>query len=381
MRASDRLILFNSAYYAKYFVNVLNTLSYPSETLNEYRYPCRMVARAALPNAVPDGAEVTIVYIDRWADGGYRFIPLRHGDLQACDHDGSMVHFRVRLLDYVEQPEDDAAFQAAFAACISALDGPRLVDGDPLNDQDGNYALIAQAPPALVRSAAREDLGWDRTVLAVQQTKAYASHLIGYPVFTRLAIVADDDQTIAVRSRGPALVASADLVRGHRHSVEVSFRHPAYASIRGRSPVLEFETTENIRILGARSLALDAPANREFISFAFNKFSEDSEGALWLRGSMCDEDQDDRRLLVASLPVIFRAVDEPGLVPKVVAIAATFAIGLALLGLSRELAKVSLHQGLAWGDWWPTTALTFLGVLLQGVAALWAVRVVGRKFL
>src|SRR5580704_7955048 len=101
------LYLFNSAFRPLYLKNVLNTLCLPAGCTNEYRYRHAGEPRYVAPglySSLPKlkvGTECVVIFIDRFAEGGYSYHPLRLADYVLYRDENEYIHFRIRLGQFI----------------------------------------------------------------------------------------------------------------------------------------------------------------------------------------------------------------------------------------------------------------------------------------
>jgi hypothetical protein len=146
MESNTVLYLFNSAYRPLYLKNVLNTLGFPQDCVNEYRYKHSGESRQIAPtlysalSSIKSAEECVIIYIDRFSEDGYVYYPLRRAGFVMYRDVNEYVHFRVRLGPFI-YPRDLAAFNRDLKQELTSQGLPTLTGGDPRNTRDGNYVI------------------------------------------------------------------------------------------------------------------------------------------------------------------------------------------------------------------------------------------------
>jgi hypothetical protein len=101
------IYLFNSAYRPRYVRNVLNTLYLPENCANEYRYrftgdrPNISAGFYSGLGNLKSGNECVVMFIDRYAEGGYEYHPLRKAKFLGYRVQADYVYFTVQLLDFI----------------------------------------------------------------------------------------------------------------------------------------------------------------------------------------------------------------------------------------------------------------------------------------
>jgi len=181
------LYLFNSAYRAGFTTNVLNTLYLPKGCVNKYRYTVGRNVDSSICDRVKLGDELIIVFIDRYGEEGYRFHPLREGELHRCYPEGDHIFFEVKLLDYV-YPKNLEDFQDQIKRSLDSLDLPRLTRGDRQATDDGTYAIPGAAPLRELGGMISSDSAWTSCVDQLHRAKAFIPDAHNEYLFLRATI-------------------------------------------------------------------------------------------------------------------------------------------------------------------------------------------------
>ncbi len=361
-KSVDRLFLFNSAYRHLYFANVLNTLAYPRGTTNEYRYTDE--AEDGRHNVDPSACNLTsiactIAYVDRWSPQGYRYIPMRNGVLRATYADGDRRHYRVELGGF----PNGRVSQEDLLGLWTDQNPPQLKENNPEALDDGHYALVAKTSVEQFADDQDDVAAWERIVKQIAQTEAFTNKLNRKAVFVRIQIADKKGRSVAISSRGTSTAASTTLKRSGRYSLDLTYRYPSYAISQRSAQTLKLQPTENVRILGSRSIPLSSTGNHIVIPFHFERFTKNDEGSIHLEAS----DSDDA---VPTLPLIFRATHS---IPAYLWL--SFAIVLILAGAFIMAIDPTICDQL--GPAWRTA----VGVLLQLVAVFVLIRNFGEKLI
>jgi hypothetical protein len=205
----------------------------------------------------------------------------------------------------------------------------------------------------------------------------------GYPVFTRVDVAESERKSITVKPRGDAAVASADLIRTKRYTLNITFCFPSYEVCKKRGPQISVTASENIRILSTIHIPLDTPGSRVSLPFSFRRFAEDDEGSIRFEPSWRQETDSTEKnaIVLADLPVVFRA--KIGIRKRLSLVGAVglFGLGSSLVGLQADQIKEIWQQGQVSPNLWISVAKTLVGALLQASAALIVIRVYGKKLL
>jgi hypothetical protein len=168
------IYLFNSACKRNYFANVYRLVGKPAGIRQELRYtegqnsPPVSTDRNYLKSAC------TICYVDRYADGGYRFYPFRSGKISSISRTQGRIYYEVELGQHCHAPSPEE-FTKAFYANVDS--GPRLVESNPESSEDGVYCVKGPDLADLVRCT--ED-SWSHAIDQIYGTFAFR---FGAPAF------------------------------------------------------------------------------------------------------------------------------------------------------------------------------------------------------
>jgi hypothetical protein len=304
------LYLFNSAYRTRYLINVLNTLYLPNGSTNEYRYRYRPgtgpdehvnvnpedVGRLrSLPGLTP----VTIVFVDRFHEGGYYYHPLRQGTFAYEHEEGDRMFFRARLGDYI-YPRDSDAFNQMFSERLASHGIPHLSGRDPWTSDDGWYVVPADDVFSRRGDYHCGEDAWETCVDQLSRCRAFDRHEpanrpAGKPGAKqgthRTAIPRATDETGLrefVFARGslknasgkpvPCGLESQDsvftLVRSGRYELDLSYRYSAQASDTGSRATVTYRSGDRLVPLGDQAAAIDSQANTLRYLFTTKKYLE-----------------------------------------------------------------------------------------------------------
>lgn len=383
-----RLWLFNSASTGKYFRNVLNTIALPSGAANEYRYRTNgdgpsYVHDTAAAGRLETGLPVTIVFADRWHAGGYLYVPLRHGELIRTELDGERQHYSVELGEYASMPDDPVSAGEQLRDELTQYNPPNLRDEDPTKERDGSYAFVAEPPKVLAeyqQSKGDQAQRWDRIVAVLSQRYVFATERGGIPIFTRIAVSDGEDQ-VRLEPRGSSF-GTARLIRGSQYQLDFTFRFPTYGSHGGQNPHLEVIATDNLRLLANPKLPLDSTGSRITVPFAFRRYADEQEGSIKLVAALeTSKESDAKSLVLADLPIIFRAKTGARAIAGIAIAIALFAAGSLLIGLDPGNVLDAWRAQDISGELWLKSIVTAGGAVLQAFAAILAIRIFGQKFL
>ncbi len=276
------LYLFNSGYRAGYIENVVRTMFLPDGCSNEYRYTTQRNIGNDLLGVLPrlnKNTRVLMVFIDRFAEGGYRFVPLRLARFLATKPEGDQMFFSVQLGDWIS-PRDLVTFNDELRAKLQAKGLPQLTANDPKNENDGNYAILA---PDVLGNSLRWDAGnsaWSTTVDSLYGTRAFPLKGENVRAFSRCRLLDSSEREPSTRIRKNK--SCFRLLPGKGYAAEV------YYKFNGDSPrdaglSIGMAVDENARAVGQQAIQVDMRGNRGSMPFRMRKYPDDSTGAIRLQ--------------------------------------------------------------------------------------------------
>jgi len=420
------IYLFNSAYRKLYFVNVLNTLYLPSGCTNEYRYRISQTEDdLAVTSRAKRGERVCVVYADRWAGQGYRYIPLRTGRIASQTAESGREYFRVFLEDFIAPPDYDVFNRALINALASGSHRPDLTQAGPSDTNDGNYAARG---PELCSVSPDLKIGtdtWAECVAEMASSAAMKRPEMGLPLFVRSSLRSRAGARRAVSPTQSRESSTFVLNRDERYLVDLSYVFPAQQEQRDLTGSLRLLTDDNTRLVPPHEISVSGTSNRLEIPFGFKRHAEDAEGyisigcsldiavpsaasplvAAALAGAVAanaigsgDSEDADAALAAAAARSAIEALEsvrsgiEAGK-PELVVPDATLVIQYEhsskfWLGIFALILLFSVGSVLA--SWpqvpnqppsWSDVGRNLLGVALQGTAAFVALRRLGKRFL
>jgi hypothetical protein len=139
--------------------------------------------------------QFVIIFIDRYAQGGYKFYPLRMGIIKSCNEEGGLLVFKVIYKNY-KAPKDIDEFQVMIKEKLGTKNLPHLVNGDPKINDDGFYAINAPDIFQNINSVDGND-AWEINVKHLQETKVFKdSEDKKFSIFARIDIHSDNKKLI-----------------------------------------------------------------------------------------------------------------------------------------------------------------------------------------
>lgn len=181
------LYVFNSGVRNRYRENLLVALAAPPRATYKVSYNKeRNVSDRALDRLgqMKLGDPMMLVFIDRYTDGAYQFVPVRRATYLRHQIDSGRVDIEMLLADWPEvSGEQD--FSSWASSSLVPLGAPQKVtDGRP-QDQDGDYAVVGPETPSDMFTG--ED-GWLTTARRLSQCAAFKDTADERVVFARLDI-------------------------------------------------------------------------------------------------------------------------------------------------------------------------------------------------
>ena len=282
------IYLFNSAFRTRYVRNVLNTLYLPEHCVNEYRYKFT----GDLPNIsagfysglgnLQPRSDCVIIFIDRYAEGGYRYHPLRKAKLLGHRVEADYLYFKVELLDFI-YPQNLEQFNQILVGQLNNLGMPRLTDGNPENTHDGYYAIQSESIFGRFNDFKAKDDAWTSAVTDLASTRALRTDDDQWPVFVKAAIQSRKDAT----SLMPIIqnqISLFQLTKDEVFQLVLTYRFPKQWADNASQCRVDVKLGENIRALGGSSLMVDSASNSSLVSFTTRRYAEDNRGNIELEG-------------------------------------------------------------------------------------------------
>lgn len=194
------IYLFNSACKPSYYQNVYCLLGMPSGARREMRYTIGQNAPPVDTDSKYRGKHCTICYVDRFADGGYKFFPFRMGTVKKISRSHGRVYYEIELGDHChsESPDD---FTSRFYSKID--DAPTLVVGAPESNEDGIYCVSGSSFSDLVKT---EQDSWSKAVDQILETKCFSGAV---PAFFLTEVIGDSG-SVKADNLGLKLKADTD---------------------------------------------------------------------------------------------------------------------------------------------------------------------------
>jgi hypothetical protein len=369
------LYLFNSAYRPLYLTNVLNTLGFPQDCVNEYRYKHSGDSRQIAPalystlSSIRRSEECVIIFIDRFAEDGYVYYPLRRAGFVMYRDVNEYVHFRVQLGSFI-YPRDLAAFNRDLKQALGPQGLPTLTGGDPRNTRDGNYAIQGAS---IFGNSDQYQVGnpaWNSAVEALVHTQALSTTPQQAPVFLMVEIQDQQKQRTAV----PALESNASLYKLDKnkyYELMATYRFPRQRTEQTARGQLALAFGDSLK--GQATLSIDTHANSVTIPFIARRYAEEASGVLTI-GPVPKPGEPE--ILLGNFELRYELGESTAFWLQITLALILFSLVGALIGIDFVkiqplTAKTLMHEA------WPKLVL---GAFQTGVL-FWLFRLIGKKIL
>jgi hypothetical protein len=269
------IYLFNSAFRPRYVRNVLNTLYLPEHCANEYRY--RFIGEKPNISAgffselegLKPGTECVVIFIDRYAKGGYEYHPLRKARFLRHRVVADYLYLKVELLDFI-YPQNLQQFQESLLAQVKGM--PCLTNGEPEYQHDGYYAIESDSVFGHLDDFKRNDDAWTSAVTALSATRAMRTDDEQWPIFLKVAIHPRKDRTSLApitQDQTPLFQLTKDRV----FELVLTYKFPQQRRNNTSQCRIDVRLGENIRALGASSFMVDSVSNSAIVSFTTRRYA------------------------------------------------------------------------------------------------------------
>ena len=340
------IYLFNSGFQPLYRRNIRKTMFLPSGAANQYRYRSngerQNISRQVIASlrATKRGAQAAVIFIDRFAAEGYRFIPLRLAGYLDAWPDGDRHFVAVQLRDYV-MARDLAAFNQKLVAALGEKGLPRRVGDGSDSTNDGEY--VTEGPDPFQDTASYEfgQAAWEKIVSELYQAPIFKKADEGLPLFCRCRF--RDEK--AARKTAKALVSGTEsciqLTRGKGYIAELYYKIGDSAQ-KTAGLRIELRHDDGIIVTRPGTLAVDADSNTALIRVKPKIYAEEPTGSLEFLMCLGDKEVPDSAI---SVPYEIKA--KWTYLPWLIGLVVVFALCSAVKSydLSKHLPSTMLPQG------------------------------------
>ncbi|MDB5143414.1 MAG: hypothetical protein JWQ66_2127 [Mucilaginibacter sp.] len=272
--------LFNSGFRSGYQINLLNTLSYPTGWVNNYRYTCT-TAEAYVDLGLVDlyihmlDEPVLIVAVDRFAAGGYVYHPIRKGVLKGCFTDGNRIIFTVVLGEYI-YPINNAGFNQSLIRAFP--DRPQLTGNDPSSGNDGHYAVSGTDLVGDGKNFIKNVPAWEEITEALALTHVYTARPDDETVFTRISLNILPTLVKTETDNSVSYSTVYKLIKGKDYTVSFSYKYPAQ---QGNATIeVNLAGRDSLRFNAGDAILLNTRSDNKTIEFAPKKFTDEKKETL-----------------------------------------------------------------------------------------------------
>ena len=317
------------------------------------------------------GTPTVIVFIDRFAEGGYQFHPVRLGRLLNVTEEANRLYFQVRL-ERLLYPTNKTKFNMALHEKLDVIGLPKLTNSDPATLNDGYYALQGQS----VFDAAG-DFHYDGNAFPVLSNELNTAR--SFRVLSETEEGGPRETVFAraiILKRGNEIVVPKEVRNQHifeienkaTHSLRISYIYPAQDIDRNKTAQIRVDFGENLQPHGNNLLVINARDRRTEVLFSGSSAAINQEDGISFTYSSLTPNVNvlgvspDKRIHI-------QVTEVSGFIYKLFGLTAIFAVGGFL---------TSLDSGLV-TNIYCRAALDLLGTLLQAFAFYLGLRFIGHR--
>ncbi|MBW2005555.1 MAG: hypothetical protein JRI72_13325 [Deltaproteobacteria bacterium] len=281
------IYVFNSAYAPKYQVNMLNTLCFPNGWTNEYRYTIGVNAPGQMQTQLKkyEGlGKAIVVYIDRYFEDGegnkrYKYLPVRLGTYITSYRSVDRLIFKLQLGNFIF-PENIELFNENIVKELSQYDMPKLVNSDPENTHDGQYAIIADDIVSGIKHFSGDE-AWGRCVDSIAETSAFKHNDQRNFVFMRLELSKSTAKEDIIKPKisnnhwYSRKIENGDayflLSRACEYDLFATYKYPVQRKDKSKTALTKLSIDNHITSHSSEEIAIDVVANTVKYKFSLKK--------------------------------------------------------------------------------------------------------------
>lgn len=281
------IYLFNSGFRPLYRNNILNTLYVPNGFVIEFRYRIKDEESYVHPslknqlNKATKDEKVVIIFVDRYANNGYIYHPIRLGRFVSFREEDQRLYLSVELVEFI-YPKNLNSFNLNDRLPLEQSGSPRLTNNDPKAKNDGYYALIGDD---IFKSESDFYFGsyaWPYVVESLSRTTVFDSKPENPIVFLRANIYEQKRNKIVIPSK--ANPSRFNLSRTEQYDFQLNYYFP----IQSTDPTITIEgeiiTGDSpFRIVGENCILIDSISNSTKTSFMARKYPEETFGRIEIK--------------------------------------------------------------------------------------------------
>jgi hypothetical protein len=277
------LYIFNSGRRELYKTNVLNTLALPSNHTNRYRYRIRQNLTEELAEKLQKiflwKPQVAIIFIDRYATGGYVFHPIRLAKFKSAEIQSDQLHITVKLTDYI-YPKNIQEFNTKFIRLLADKNLPELTNGDTNTAKDGLYVIEAPNIFKDKNSYLFGEPAWTEEIDKLKDTIALKSSDGDYFCFLKYKLQSTGwfkrDLTPDFYKGHSAFT----VLRNNDYNLSITYKFPIQNIIAGATAKLRLESDELVKWTGVTEVSIDSFSNHVPTSFHIKRYTDDNDSKI-----------------------------------------------------------------------------------------------------
>lgn len=139
----------------------------PAGCRQEMRYSIGQNTPSKKTDSEYKGQKCVIIYVDRFAEGGYKYYPIRKGQIKDVSRAHGRVYYDIELGDHCYSPEPNE-FTSQF--CQNVERCPRLTGDNPESNNDGEYCTEGPELEGLLVSGGES---WSSAVDQILGTRCF----------------------------------------------------------------------------------------------------------------------------------------------------------------------------------------------------------------
>ena len=208
------LYLFASGFRKAYKVALLNAACAPVGSSQTFTYSLGKNISQRAYEAIETtrvGSSVLLVFIDRFANGGYQYVAMRNAELLELLLDSKQVEITIRFGNWPKEGPANS-FSPWVRDTLVPLGAPRLSES-PQNENDGDYAVVGLAVPTDLFDP---DDGWRSLVERLSQAQVLQTSDTQTVIFARLDVLEAQTNSVAEWHRPWRVSTSIARLLGNR---------------------------------------------------------------------------------------------------------------------------------------------------------------------
>ncbi len=366
------IYIFNSAYRPLFVNNMLNTLFLPDGWINEYRYRLGQNIDEAIRERLEKGADVAVIFVDRYAEKGYQYHPVRLGKLISTYTQADQVFIRLRLKEFI-YPKDRTGFQQELKAELQESNIPHLTNGDRQNEKDGKY--VAHYKSIFDRKANYLFHGdaWVKCVDALSERNEFKSIPERQYIFAKVSIC---EHHGTQKTLSPAVKENDvyyELNRNQTYDLRLNYRYPIQKYDKSKTSALSIVLDETTKALSSTKINIDSLSNSTIFTFLVKKYPEETKGTINLSYQQA-ELEGQNTVLGPDRALPFRVVERKSFWPFLILAIVVYVVSNVVIG-------TNLPESVDWTiqNIWKYSYLKIIFAIFQTGAVCGFIWLLGKK--